>query len=139
MNIYRIAFCGSITRCGELRGCVNTVCRIEGYSEKFIPVLELAVHEAFVNAVLHGNKECPDGPVSVVFRCRQSVSGRSLQVDVADCGKGFDLKKLDTPADDDESSALNGRGLRIIRHFAESIDIGTSSDGSVLSLHYIPF
>jgi anti-sigma regulatory factor (Ser/Thr protein kinase) len=139
MNLYRIAYSSSLVHCSDLRNCVRTFGRIEGYSEHFLSQLELSVHEAFVNAVRHGNEENPDFIVSIIFRCGDTISGQTLQVQVMDCGKGFDLAKLDNPIDEESETALGGRGVRFIRHYTERIDIETSSEGSVLTLHYIPF
>ena len=139
MNLYRIAFCSSLSHCGDLRACIRTIGRMEGYSEHFLSQLELSVHEAFVNAARHGNEENPDLFVSIIFRCGETCSGRTLQVQVADCGKGFDLTALDNSFDEESETALGGRGVRFIRHYTERIDIETTSEGSVLTLHYIPF
>jgi anti-sigma regulatory factor (Ser/Thr protein kinase) len=139
MNLYRIAYGSSLSHCGDLRGFVKTIGRMEGYGESFLSQFELSVHEAFVNAVRHGNKENPDLFVSVVFRCGETFFGRSLTVQVTDRGKGFDLRTLDTRNDNEGYAALGGRGVRYIRHYTERVDIETSSEGSVITLHYIPF
>jgi len=139
MNLYRIAYSSSLSHCGDLRGCVRTIGRMEGYSELFLSQLELSVHEAFVNAVRHGNGENPVLTVSIIFRCGETCSGCTLQVQVTDCGKGFDLMALDNSFDEESEMALGGRGVRFIRHYTERIDIETTSEGSVLTLHYIPF
>ncbi len=139
MNLYRIAFGSSIGHCKELRGWVKSIGRIEGYSDEFLSLLELSVHEAFVNAVVHGNKDRPCLPVSIVFHCRQSISGRSLRVQVRDCGKGFDINEIHGQYVNKGYDVQGGRGMTIIRHYADSLDIETSSEGSVITLHYIPF
>ncbi|HWQ25383.1 MAG TPA: ATP-binding protein [Chlorobaculum sp.] len=139
MNLYRIAYSSSLIYCSDLRSFVRTIGRIEGYSEHFLSQLELSAHEAYVNAVRHGNEENPDFIVSIIFRCGETVSGRTLQVQVADCGKGFDLMALDNSFDEESETALGGRGVRFIRHYTERIDIEASSEGSMLTLHYIPF
>jgi anti-sigma regulatory factor (Ser/Thr protein kinase) len=138
MNLYRIALESSIGHCGELRRCVNAIGRIEKYRDPFLSQLVLSVHEAFVNAVRHGNDENADLFVSIVFRCGQTLSGRSLQVQVKDRGKGFDLNTINDRACNEGVATLGGRGVGFIRHYAEKLDIETTSDGSVLTLHYIP-
>ncbi|NTW52361.1 MAG: ATP-binding protein [Chlorobiaceae bacterium] len=139
MNLYRFTFDSSIDHCSDLRGWVRTIGRIEGYNEKFLSFLELGLQEAFVNAVHHGNGVNPELPVSIVFSCRQIASGRELVVQVTDRGKGFDLDKIEKHIDKRGEDRLNGRGLMIMRHYAEKLNIETSSEGSVLRLHYIPF
>jgi anti-sigma regulatory factor (Ser/Thr protein kinase) len=105
--------------------------------------LELAVHEAVVNGLLHGNLE-------IVSEDRQTLEGfrnyyetvekrldtppfgrrgieisavadeRSITVSVIDSGAGYDRSNLSVSDDSDRKS---GRGLALIRHFAQDVRI----------------
>jgi serine/threonine-protein kinase RsbW len=139
MTVHRISFCSSIVHCDELRRCVQAVGKTEGYSEAFLSRLELTVQEAFVNAVRHGNGSNSELPVSIVLRDGRGDSGRFLEVEVRDCGKGFvtgvrhDLDKVADP------ESFSGRGIPFIAHYVDSLNIDSRTDGSVLIMRYIPF
>ena len=139
MSHYRFSFESSIRHSDELRCCIRTLSRIEGYSEEFSSDLELSIHEAFVNAVMHGNKENPDLVVSVTLSAKAAAAGCALEARVMDSGKGFDLLNIPDPSSGDALHALNGRGLLLISHFASSVSVEPVTEGSVLLLHYIPF
>ena len=59
--------------------------------------IAISVIEAVTNAIEHGNRECPDENVRIVFHCKDD----RLCVEVEDCGKGFDyecyLKNIPDP------------------------------------------
>src|SRR5215472_6993454 len=59
--------------------------------------IDLAVREAVINAIKHGNKNIEVKKVSVKFVIEQ----RGMTVYVRDCGEGFDPSKLPNPLDPD--------------------------------------
>src|SRR5260370_34991124 len=59
--------------------------------------LEIAIHEALANAVIHGNREDPKKQVHVACRC--SMDG-GLLISVRDEGEGFDSRKVPDPTED---------------------------------------
>jgi anti-sigma regulatory factor (Ser/Thr protein kinase) len=137
MSIHRLAFGSSIAHCGALRRCVQAFGRTEGYGSDFIPVLELAVHEAFVNAVSHANGSEPALPVSILLRDCMDGGRRILQVDVADCGSGFNIDSPLDFSDAGDTRRLSGRGLPLISRQTQSVRVEQRNGGSVLILRYI--
>ncbi|NTW53348.1 MAG: ATP-binding protein [Chlorobaculum sp.] len=59
MSSYRFSFPSKVEHCRQLRQWVGVFARIEALSEQFLSILELSVHEAFINAVRHGNHDDP--------------------------------------------------------------------------------
>jgi serine/threonine-protein kinase RsbW len=55
--------------------------------------IEIALHEALANAVIHGNREDPHKPVHVTCRC--SMDGQ-ISITVRDEGHGFELMHYPT-------------------------------------------
>jgi serine/threonine-protein kinase RsbW len=136
MTLQRITLGSNIANCDALRMSVRAFGRMEVYGEAFVDALELSVHEAFVNAVVHGNRGDPALPVTVTMRNVPGDEGRRLQVEVADCGPGFSLEGREVfPV----NAALSGRGVPIILHYAESAEVERRPEGSLLRLRYIPF
>jgi anti-sigma regulatory factor (Ser/Thr protein kinase) len=93
--------------------------------EDLVRALTLAVSEAFTNAALHGNQERPDKTVEVYVR----VNETQVVADIVDQGKGG-LKQVESKK---PSSSMDegGRGIDLIRHFADSSYFTETDDGGL--------
>jgi len=109
----------------------------QGYSSGFLGTLELTLKEAFVNAVMHGNRDRGELPVIVLFR--PVSAGKCLEVTVRDCGAGFRPDDLPDPTSPHLLLKTSGRGVYIIRRYAEIVNVQTDSSGFSLTLRYTPF
>jgi serine/threonine-protein kinase RsbW len=77
----------------------------------------LASNEAFINALIHGNKLDPERKVLVDFK----EFKRSYRVDVQDQGGGFEPEQVPDPRKDENLLKESGRGLLIIREVADEV------------------
>ena len=118
-----------------LHGFVALFAEGEGYSNLFVQKFQLAMKEAFVNAVKHGNKEKFDLSVTCVFTVVEDM----LLVSVRDSGEGFNPDELPNPLDSPNLFRLSGRGIYIIRSIAEAITLERDQDGSVMTMRYHPY
>lgn len=75
--------------------------------------VHLAVEEALVNAIKHGNKEDPAKSVHV----RVQTSPVRLRVEITDEGDGFDPRLVPDPTDPSRLNIPHGRGLMLIHSF----------------------
>ena len=75
----------------------------------------MAVREAVVNAVVHGNRY--SGRKKVHFSVTQSAE--HLQVTIADEGEGFNFEDLPNPLAPENLMATSGRGIFLIRSFMD--------------------
>jgi len=80
--------------------------------------LEIALHEALANAVVHGN--AADAAKRVVLRCYANP-GDALIVAVRDEGGGFDPAKVPDPRSDDRKLLHHGRGLFLMRELLDHL------------------
>jgi serine/threonine-protein kinase RsbW len=85
----------------------------EGYSEKEQFGMCLALEEALVNAIRHGN--CGDRSKEV--RLRYYVTGWRALVEVEDEGAGFDPQQVPDPLTPENLERPNGRGLLLMRSY----------------------
>ncbi|MBN1929883.1 MAG: ATP-binding protein [Chlorobiaceae bacterium] len=139
MNFYRFSLPSRIECAGELRGWVAALASMEHYGERFASELELGVHEAFVNAVVHGNRSEPELPVVLTFEVGRNCYGRYLDVRIRDCGEGFDpASPLAAACSEAARSRPGGRGLLLMSHYAESLGVERLPNGCVVFLRYIP-
>jgi serine/threonine-protein kinase RsbW len=77
----------------------------------------LAVREALINAMRHGNGLGSDEPVEVVF----CLMAGKLEVAIRDRGDGFDPAEVADPTLPENLSRTSGRGLLIIRSFVDAV------------------
>ena len=78
----------------------------------------IAIDEALVNAVQHGNHQLPWKKVHV--RCR--ISAELIQIEITDEGEGFDLRKVPDPTDPERIRKATGRGIHLMRHFMDKVE-----------------
>jgi len=79
----------------------------------------ISVIEACTNAIEHGNKECPDENVRIVYNC----TGDRLVIEVCDRGKGFDFRGyLEHIPDPANIQHLRGRGIYIMKNMMDGLE-----------------
>lgn len=81
--------------------------------------LGIAVREAMVNAVVHGNKYSAHKRVGLTIESRAG----EIAITVEDEGEGLDLNTLPDPLAEENLLKPSGRGLLIIRAFVEEVQI----------------
>ena len=84
----------------------------------------LAVREAVINAMVHGNKLDPALDVRVIF----TVNGEGLVTRVGDSGGGFDPEATPDPRTDPNLLRTSGRGLLLMRAFVDAVTFRRRDD-----------
>ncbi|MEZ6065890.1 MAG: ATP-binding protein [Planctomycetaceae bacterium] len=80
--------------------------------------IRLALEEAIVNAMKHGNGLDPSKQVKI--SC--SVDDERVEIVIEDEGPGFDPGDVPDPTEDDNIDKPSGRGLMLMRAFMTSIE-----------------
>jgi serine/threonine-protein kinase RsbW len=80
--------------------------------------VKLAVEEALVNAIKHGNQLDPAKKVLVEYK----IDDAHFMIRIKDEGPGFDPSDLPDPTADDFLERPCGRGVMLIRSFMTSVD-----------------
>jgi serine/threonine-protein kinase RsbW len=80
--------------------------------------IDLALHEALANAVIHGNGENPHKRVFVECRCY--LDGE-VSITVRDQGRGFDSSAVPDPASPENRLLTHGRGIYLIKTLMDEI------------------
>ena len=96
-----------------------------GFNEDDASWVELAVHEAVINAITHGNKNSDDKQVEVRFETEQDA----LTVHVRDYGAGFDPTQLPDPTNSANLLNPNGRGIFYMRTFMDEVEHSLHPEG----------
>ena len=101
-----------------------------GFSEDDRHHIAMAVREAAVNAVLHGNAYDPNKKMTVSFE----NTGRSLVITVSDQGRGLDPSALPDPLSPENLLKQSGRGIFLINSFMDEVRIRTLDPGTEITL-----
>lgn len=94
--------------------------------------LLLALTEAVNNAIIHGNECDASKTVDVDVR---AFDGEFIVL-VRDHGRGFDPDALPDPRHPDNLLREGGRGVFLIRHLADVVEIYPSNPGTTVLLKY---
>lgn len=100
--------------------------------EKELGNVELALHEALANAVLHGNESDPSKKVVVACFCECGADAGLLLV-VKDEGSGFDPNQVPDPTAAEVVYSNHGRGIFLMRHLMD--EVRHLQGGSEVELH----
>jgi len=88
------------------------------FGDSDVFAIKLAVEEALVNAIKHGNQMEPDKTVRVGY----SVTDEQFSIRIEDEGLGFSPAEVPDPTAEENIERPCGRGLLIIRNFMTSVD-----------------
>lgn len=80
--------------------------------------LFVALDEAFVNAVKHGNKNDP----SKLLKITAELSPKEASFTVEDEGEGFDIREIPDPCDPANLFRTSGRGVLLIYNIMDEVE-----------------
>lgn len=101
-----------------------------GFSEDDQSNIAMAVREATVNAVLHGNAYDPQKRVLVVYE----RTNDSLVITITDEGKGLDPLELPDPLAPENLMKGSGRGIFLIKAFMDEVKFRNTQPGTEITL-----
>jgi serine/threonine-protein kinase RsbW len=96
----------------------ETMAHLAGFDEDDALNVGIAVREAVINAMRHGNQADRAKKVGVVLQ----ATGNSVKARVKDQGVGFDPHATADPTAGDNVLNTSGRGLLLIRAFVDKVD-----------------
>jgi serine/threonine-protein kinase RsbW len=101
-----------------------------GFEEDTVPNIAMAVREAAVNAVLHGNAYDPAKKITASFE----VTADALIVKIADQGPGLNPNTVPDPLAPENILRGSGRGIFLIRAFMDEVHFRDTHPGAELTL-----
>ena len=90
-----------------------------GFDEDNCMKISMAVREAAVNAVLHGNERDPAKKLFVVYE----TTGDALVITITDQGPGLDPSSIPDPLAPENLMRTSGRGIFLIRSFMDEFEM----------------
>jgi serine/threonine-protein kinase RsbW len=115
---------------GEVEATAERLATEAGFDEDETFHIAMAVREATVNAVLHGNEYDSSRPINVVFE----NSGTDFIFTIADQGQGFDPDRLPDPSAPENLLRGTGRGIFLIRSLMDEVHFRQLYPGTELTL-----
>jgi serine/threonine-protein kinase RsbW len=101
-----------------------------GFDEDMRGGISMAVREAMINAVLHGNAYDPAKRVNLTFE----QNGRELIITITDQGKGLDPAEVPDPLAPENLMKQSGRGIFLMRAFMDEVRIRKVDPGTEITL-----
>lgn len=91
-----------------------------GYPARDVFGCRLALEEALVNAIKHGNANDPTKSVRIGWR----IGEASFAIEIEDEGPGFDPCDVPDPTAEENLEKPSGRGIMLMRAFMTSVNYG---------------
>ena len=89
-----------------------------GFSQDDVFAVHLALEEAFLNAVKHGNRMDPTKKVQIDY----TVDQEKVEISMTDEGPGFDPGRVPDPRVGKNLYRPEGRGLLLIRSYMHTVE-----------------
>ena len=115
---------------GEVEAAADKLAEEAGLDEDERFRVTMAVREAAVNAVLHGNEYDPAKQIAVSLE----NTGSALVFTIADQGKGLNPDSIPDPLAPENLLRGTGRGIFLIRSFMDEVHFRQLHPGTELTL-----
>lgn len=89
-----------------------------GFTSKELFGIRLALEEALVNAVKHGNRNDPSKAVVI----RYQASMLQFTIEIEDEGRGFQLERVPDPLDPKNLERPGGRGVLLMNRYMTHVE-----------------
>ena len=97
--------------------------------------VQLALQEALMNAILHGNR---GDPQKYVRLCAAVEEGGGILIVVKDSGSGFDPSKLPDPTQAENVYRDSGRGVYLIQQLMDEVQFKFGSGTALIMRRHPP-
>ncbi len=101
----------------RVRDELERLLRDNEFADKDIFGIQLALEEAFINAIKHGNQNDPTKKVHITYR----VTRERFDIHIRDEGPGFDPDDVPDPLAPENLERDCGRGLLLMRHYMTEV------------------
>jgi len=115
---------------GEVEAAADRMAAEAGLDEDQRFHITMAVREAAVNAVLHGNEYDPSREIAVGIE----NTGKDLVFTIADQGRGFVPEEVPDPLAEENLLRGTGRGIFLIRSLMDEVHFRQLHPGTEMTL-----
>ena len=132
MNATRVSYTldSSLDSVNKAESAAHDIATKSGFDEDEVQRISMAVREAAVNAVLHGNAYDPKKRITVAFETTPTL----FTVSVRDEGKGLVPDEIPDPLAPENLLKQSGRGIFLIRSFMDEVKFRDMNPGTEITL-----
>ena len=127
---YTYTLDSSLESVNRVEQAAEQIAQKAGLNEDAVFQVSMAVREAAVNAVMHGNSYDAQKKITASFE----NTGKALVIRIADQGKGLDITQLTDPRTPENLLSGSGRGIFLIRSFMDEVHFKQLHPGTELTL-----
>jgi serine/threonine-protein kinase RsbW len=100
--------------------CTDVLCEVKrnDFSQDDIFGIHLAIEEAMINAVKHGNMDNPLKHISVKY----AVTPDKFEISITDEGSGFKPEAVPDPRCPENLYKVTGRGMLLMRAYMDDVE-----------------
>lgn len=109
----------------EARQQVLSALEEKGFPQDDIFAVHLALEEAFLNAVKHGNKMDPSKKVTIEYQ----IDNEKVEITMVDEGEGFNPQSIPDPRVGENLYRPEGRGLLLINAYMHEARYNEQGNG----------
>ena len=114
-----------------LERIVGKIETLVAFSPKDVFGIRLALDEAIVNAIKHGNGFHPEKTVRV--NCL--IEDDFFRIEIEDQGSGFRLEDVPDPTEEENLERPCGRGIMLMRSFMSKVEYNPTGNTVLLEKH----
>jgi serine/threonine-protein kinase RsbW len=118
MQWYEIVIASTPLARQEAESEIMRVVADQGFSEEARFSIKLALEEAVVNAIKHGNRFDAAKKVTIRYACNH----RAFTISVRDEGRGFDPASVPDPTRPENLMLPYGRGLMLMNAYMDRVE-----------------
>ncbi|HEX6880142.1 MAG TPA: ATP-binding protein [Terriglobales bacterium] len=132
MNATRVSYTldSSLESVNKAEETATEVATKSGFDSEEVQRISMAVREATVNAVLHGNSYDPRKKVHIAFESTQD----GLKIVIRDEGRGLNQDEIPDPLAPENLLKQSGRGIFLIRAFMDEVSFRNMEPGTEITL-----
>lgn len=131
---WEAAFASELSSVDEAESRVVEIAQKIGFDEDDLHKIGIALREAMVNAVVHGNKYHAEKRVFLTVLHKEG----GLHVTVRDEGSGFDLTKVPDPLAEENLLRESGRGILLMQAFMDEFQVRRLPNGTEITMVKYP-
>jgi serine/threonine-protein kinase RsbW len=115
---YELVIASNLDQVAVVQEQLEIHCKTCQFEDRDIFAIKLAMEEALVNAIKHGNRLDPTKKVRIEIM----VHHERIEIGIADEGPGFNPDKVADPLAEENLERPCGRGLLLMRHYMTEVN-----------------
>jgi serine/threonine-protein kinase RsbW len=117
-SVVRITIPSDFTPARDVQKRILDLVKAQGFDGQSQFAIQLALEEALINAIKHGNKLDPAKNVHV----EATVTPKQTEIIVEDEGPGFDRTCVPDPTAEENLAKCSGRGILLIEAYMHEVE-----------------